>query len=158
MPSRPISNQSIGNTVEWAYAFDIHTNSFFPLYLSLYLLQLFLSPLITRNRWLCLWLGNTVYLVALVALLQPSLHTCDLLTFCYSFSQYIYITYLGLSGACIALYISRDAHESTWFLALPFLVRSKLVLFPLIPLLIFYVVSLLGLNISRSVLSLYFGE
>lgn len=66
MPSRPISNQSIGNTVEWAYAFDVHTNSFFPLYLALYLLQLFLSPLITHSRWICLWVGNTIYLVASV--------------------------------------------------------------------------------------------
>ncbi|KAG8925720.1 hypothetical protein FRC02_009458 [Tulasnella sp. 418] len=50
--------------VEWAYAFDVHTNAFFPLYLALYLAQLFLAPVITKDNWVCLWVGNSLYLVA----------------------------------------------------------------------------------------------
>lgn len=50
--------------VEWAYAFDVHTNAFFPLFLALYVAQLFILPVILRNNWLCLWLGNTLYLAA----------------------------------------------------------------------------------------------
>ncbi|CAK5272084.1 unnamed protein product [Mycena citricolor] len=65
-------------TVEWAYTFDVHTNAFFPLYLTLYLAQLFLLPVIQKNNWLCLWVGNTLYLAG--------------------FAQYIYGTYLGLSA------------------------------------------------------------
>jgi len=117
VPSTPISHQT-ESTLEWAYAFDVHTNSFFPFYLWLYLVQLFLATLIARDRWLCLWLGNTLYLAA--------------------FTQYTYITYLGLN-------------------ALPFLIRSELLLFPLIPLLLTYIVSLLGFNISKAVLAVYFG-
>jgi len=104
--------------VEWAYAFDVHTNSFFPLYLSLYLAQLFLAPVITRDNWVCLWVGNSLYLASL--------------------SQYTYITYLG-------------------FNALPFLARSELLLFPLLPLFIGYIISLLGFNVSKHVLDAYFS-
>ncbi|KAG8946774.1 hypothetical protein FRC04_011430 [Tulasnella sp. 424] len=89
------------NRVEWAYAFDVHTNAFFPLYLSLYLAQLFLAPVITKDNW------------------------------------YTYITYLG-------------------FNALPFLVRSELLLFPLLPLFVGYLISLLGFNVSKHVLGAYF--
>lgn len=53
-------------------------------------------------------------------------------------AQYIYGTYLGLS-------------------ALPFLARTTLLLAPLLPLGVAYVVSLLGFNVARWVLSLYFG-
>ncbi|KAI4523445.1 UNC-50 [Schizophyllum commune] len=103
--------------VEWAYAFDVHTNAFFPLYLALYLAQLFLLPIVLRDNWVCMWVGNTLYLVG--------------------FAQYFYGIYLGLN-------------------ALPFLVRSELLLAPLIPLFGAYVVSLLGFNTAKHVLDLYF--
>ncbi|KAF5383113.1 hypothetical protein D9615_005058 [Tricholomella constricta] len=64
--------------VEWAYAFDVHTNAFFPLYLALYLAQLFLLPIILKDNWVCLWVGNTLYLAG--------------------FAQYMYGVYLGLNG------------------------------------------------------------
>nr|GAT48853.1 predicted protein [Mycena chlorophos] len=105
-------------TVEWGYTFDVHTNAFFPLYLTLYLAQLFLLPVIRKDNWVCLWVGNTLYLAG--------------------FAQYIYGTYLGLS-------------------ALPFLARTTLLLAPLLPLGAAYVVSLLGFNVARWVLGVYFG-
>ncbi|KAJ7154671.1 UNC-50 [Mycena filopes] len=55
------------------------------------------------------------------------------------FAQYIYGTYLGLS-------------------ALPFLARTTLLLAPLLPLGAAYVVSLLGFNVARWVLGVYFGS
>ncbi|KAG8723771.1 hypothetical protein FRC12_024440 [Ceratobasidium sp. 428] len=54
-------------------------------------------------------------------------------------TQYIYITYLGLN-------------------ALPFLIRTELLLFPLLPLFAAYAVSLLGFNVARWALQLYFGS
>ncbi|KAJ7033098.1 UNC-50 [Mycena alexandri] len=107
------------DTVEWGYTFDVHTNAFFPLYLTLYLAQLFLLPIVRRDNWVCLWAGNTLYLAG--------------------FAQYIYGTYLGLS-------------------ALPFLARTTLLLAPLLPLGAAYVVSLLGFNVARWVLGVYFGS
>ena len=41
--------------------------------------------------------------------------------------------------------------------ALPFLIRSELMLAPIVVLFIFYIVSLLGFNVSKFVLSAYFG-
>ncbi|KAG9001281.1 hypothetical protein FRB94_003771 [Tulasnella sp. JGI-2019a] len=116
---QPLTNHTAEEIpkVEWAYAFDVHTNAFFPLYLSLYLAQLFLAPVITKDNWICLWVGNSLYLASL--------------------AQYTYITYLG-------------------FNALPFLIRSELILFPLIPLFAAYLVSLLGFNVSKHVLDAYF--
>ena len=60
----PTHSTAADSKVEWAYAFDVHTNAFFPLYLTLYLGQLFLVPLLLKNNWVCLWLGNTLYLAA----------------------------------------------------------------------------------------------
>ncbi|KZV87010.1 UNC-50 protein [Exidia glandulosa HHB12029] len=106
------------STVEWAYAFDVHINAFFPLFLWLYLAQLFLVPVVLKDNWPCLWVGNTIYLAA--------------------FAQYVYGVYLG-------------------FNALPFLVRTEALLFPLLPIFIAYVFSLLGFNIAKQVLGVYFG-
>ncbi|KWU44476.1 UNC-50 protein [Rhodotorula sp. JG-1b] len=105
--------------VEWPYAFDIHANSFFPFFLQLYVAQLLLAPVVTRSNWVCLWVGNTLYLSA--------------------FTQYAYVTYLGYN-------------------ALPFLIRSELLLFPVAIFAAFYIVSLLGFNISHVVLEGLFGR
>ncbi|TCD68368.1 hypothetical protein EIP91_010877 [Steccherinum ochraceum] len=117
--SPPSHSTPADSAVEWAYAFDVHTNAFFPLYLTLYLAQLFLVPVVLKANWICLFVSNTLYLAA--------------------FSQYIYGLYLGLN-------------------ALPFLVRSELLLAPLLPLFIGYVISLLGFNVAKHVLPLYFGS
>ncbi|KAF9003340.1 UNC-50-like protein [Cyathus striatus] len=115
--SPPSHSTPADSSVEWAYAFDVHTNAFFPLYLTLYLAQLFLLPVVTRNNWICLWVGNTLYLAA--------------------FAQYTYGIYLGLN-------------------ALPFLVRTELLLAPLLPLFTAYILSLLGFNVAQNVLGAYF--
>ncbi|CED85289.1 Uncharacterized conserved protein [Phaffia rhodozyma] len=105
--------------VEWAFAFDVAVNAFFTFFLWIYVGQLLLVSLITKENWVCLWLGNSVWLAAL--------------------SQYIYISYLG-------------------FAALPFLVRSELLLAPLLPVFVGYVLSLLGFNMAKTVLEAYFGQ
>ena len=70
--SPPSHSTPADSRVEWAYAFDVHTNAFFPLYLTLYLAQLFLVPIFMKDNWVCLWVGNTLYLAACVHyLLRP---------------------------------------------------------------------------------------
>lgn len=64
-------------TVEWRYAFDVHCNAFFPLFLLLYVLQFLLLPLLLRDGHLATLLSNTLYLAA--------------------FSVYHYLTFLGYS-------------------------------------------------------------
>ncbi|KIM73995.1 hypothetical protein PILCRDRAFT_80534 [Piloderma croceum F 1598] len=117
--SPPSHSTPSDSSVEWSYALDVHINAFFPLYLTLYLAQLFLLPIILKDNWVCLWVGNTLYLAA--------------------FAQYVYGVYLGLN-------------------ALPFLIRSELLLAPLLPLFMSYVLSLLGFNVARHVLRAYFGS
>jgi hypothetical protein len=61
--------------VEWLYAFDIHCNSFFPVFVVLYGVQFFLLPLVLREGFVPLILANALYAAAL--------------------SWYWYITHLG---------------------------------------------------------------
>eukprot|EP01112_Ceratiomyxa_fruticulosa_P016778 TRINITY_DN5115_c0_g1_i1.p1 TRINITY_DN5115_c0_g1~~TRINITY_DN5115_c0_g1_i1.p1 ORF type:complete len:250 (-),score=16.44 TRINITY_DN5115_c0_g1_i1:4-753(-) len=56
---------SVEQRVEWLYAFDIHCNSFFPLFLILYVIQFFLSPLLLRPGIFATISSNTLYFAAL---------------------------------------------------------------------------------------------
>uniref|UniRef100_H2ZG25 Protein unc-50 homolog n=1 Tax=Ciona savignyi TaxID=51511 RepID=H2ZG25_CIOSA len=68
----------LGQDIEWAYAFDVHLNAFFPVLMILHCLQLFLiNPLIDKEYFISTVVGNTFWLVAL--------------------GYYIYITFLGYS-------------------------------------------------------------
>ncbi|XP_039252943.1 protein unc-50 homolog [Styela clava] len=65
-----------GADVEWAYAFDVHLNAFFPVLMILHCLQLFfINPLIVKDWFLSVLVGNTFWLAAL--------------------GYYVYITFLG---------------------------------------------------------------
>lgn len=81
---RALSNQHLSTTgssshipqrVEWMYAFDIHCNAFFPLYVILYVVQFVLLPILLGTSFVGLMLSNTLYGVA--------------------FSWYFYVTHLG---------------------------------------------------------------
>jgi len=72
-----------------------------------------------------------------------------------SFAQYTYGLYLGCNGEHGTISFEWHDHES-WIIALPFIVRSELLLAPLLPLLTAYFASLLGFNVARHVLPAYF--
>ncbi|XP_039288237.1 protein unc-50 homolog [Nilaparvata lugens] len=66
----------MGQDVEWAYAFDIHLNAFFPTLIILHVLQLFFYHVFISHDWfLSRLFGNTLWLIAI--------------------GQYVYITFLG---------------------------------------------------------------
>lgn len=162
--SPPSHSTPADTSVEWAYAFDVHTNAFFPLYLTLYLAQLFLVPIIMKNNWVCLWVGNTLYLAAYVFSFLTNRSDSSLQPYI-RFAQYIYGIYLGLNGQSSLLPSLHPPpgelnSHLVGFLgrpntALPFLIRTELLLAPLLPLLVGYIVSLLGFNVGRRVLSAY---
>ena len=213
------------------YAFDIHANSFFPFFLQLYVAQLLLAPVVTRSNWVCLWVGNTLYLSAVSAPLS-----------CFPLSPFLAFNFpsrrvlsrpvdswgwrrgnrqaqarsrlpriasilvrvqrsllLTLhSGRPVHAIRLRDLYVSFAFSsssfpvlkggrtepppkppllpsfansepprarpadlgynALPFLIRSELLLFPVAIFAAFYIVSLLGFNISHVVLEGLFGR
>jgi len=64
--------------VEWLYAFDIHCNSFFPMFVLLYVVQYFLSPLILSTDFVATLVANTLY--------------------GFAFAYYNYVTFLGYSA------------------------------------------------------------
>nr|XP_043621706.1 protein unc-50 homolog [Erigeron canadensis]XP_043621707.1 protein unc-50 homolog [Erigeron canadensis] len=51
--------------VEWLYAFDVHCNSFFPLFIVLYVIQFFISPLLVAHGFVPLLLSNLIFTVAI---------------------------------------------------------------------------------------------
>ncbi|XP_041995343.1 protein unc-50 homolog [Salvia splendens] len=61
--------------VEWLYAFDVHCNFFFPMFVLLYVLHYFLSPLLVAHGFIPLLLSNVLFMVAV--------------------SYYHYLNYLG---------------------------------------------------------------
>mmetsp|Transcript_112741 Transcript_112741/g.318654 ORF Transcript_112741/g.318654 Transcript_112741/m.318654 type:complete len:246 (+) Transcript_112741:187-924(+) len=63
--------------LEWMYAFDIHCNSFFPLFLALYVVHYFLLPFLIQPTMAAAVVSNGLYAVGL--------------------SYYFYITSLGYS-------------------------------------------------------------
>lgn len=63
--------------LEWAYCFDVHCNSFFVVFLWLYILQFLILPVVNRTNWLSVIIGNTLYFA--------------------SFAHYSVITFLGYS-------------------------------------------------------------
>lgn len=68
-------SHSVAQSVEWLYAFDIHCNAFFPLFLILYVVQFFLLPLLLARGFASMLFANALYGLA--------------------FSVYFYITHLG---------------------------------------------------------------
>lgn len=66
-----------GTPLEWAYCFDVHCNAFVLIYLWLYVVQYLLLPLVSRRNFFSIFLGNTLYFVAV--------------------SHYFVITFLGYS-------------------------------------------------------------
>mmetsp|Transcript_58961 Transcript_58961/g.120718 ORF Transcript_58961/g.120718 Transcript_58961/m.120718 type:complete len:244 (+) Transcript_58961:401-1132(+) len=69
------SSRDVEQEVEWMYSFDVHCNSFFPLFLILYVLQFFLLPLLMQKGFLATFASNTLFLLAI--------------------AYYHYITFLG---------------------------------------------------------------
>ncbi|KAG0232580.1 Protein unc-50 [Actinomortierella wolfii] len=69
---------STDQAVEWQYAFDIHCNAFMPVALLLYVLQLVFMKLLLKNSWITIFLGNSLYMTAIV--------------------YYCYITFLGYNA------------------------------------------------------------
>ncbi|GAX73576.1 hypothetical protein CEUSTIGMA_g1027.t1 [Chlamydomonas eustigma] len=58
---RTLPSHQVEQHVEWLYAFDVHCNSYFPLFLLLYVLQLLLSPILLWRSFLSTALSTALY-------------------------------------------------------------------------------------------------
>jgi len=75
---QPVSSSSglhVRQTVEFMYAFDIHCNAFFPLFVMLYGVQFFLLPIVLGRNFMAFFMSNVLYGIA--------------------FGWYFYVTHLG---------------------------------------------------------------
>ncbi|GFR46252.1 hypothetical protein Agub_g7801 [Astrephomene gubernaculifera] len=61
---RNLHHHQVEQHVEWLYAFDVHCNSYFPLFLLLYVLQFLLSPALLWRSFLSSALSNALYMIA----------------------------------------------------------------------------------------------
>lgn len=59
-----VHTHSLEQSVEWLYAFDVHCNAFFPLFLLLHVLQFLVWPLLLSERFVATLAANTLYLFA----------------------------------------------------------------------------------------------
>jgi hypothetical protein len=82
------SLHAVDQKVEWLYAFDIHCNSFFPLFVVLYVLQFFLLPLVLGSGFLSTIIANSMY--------------------AFAFSYYFYVTFLGYNGTFFFIFFIID--------------------------------------------------
>uniref|UniRef100_M1CFQ6 UNC-50 family protein n=1 Tax=Solanum tuberosum TaxID=4113 RepID=M1CFQ6_SOLTU len=72
------SSHAVEQRVEWLYAFDVHCNSFFPMFVLLYVIHYFLSPLLVAHGFIPVLLSNLLFMVAA--------------------SYYHYLNFLGYDG------------------------------------------------------------
>lgn len=70
-----LGSHTTEQNVEWLFAFDIHCNSFFPLFIVLYVLQYFMLMLLMRDGFFSCLIANSLYAGA--------------------FTYYLYVTFLG---------------------------------------------------------------
>jgi len=102
---RNLQSHQVEQHVEWLYAFDVHCNSYFPLFLSLYVLQLLLSPILLWRSFLSTALSTALYAGSL--------------------GYYHYMTFLGYSS----LPFLEHTEAFLWpigliFLSIPFAILS----------------------------------
>mmetsp|Transcript_18198 Transcript_18198/g.25203 ORF Transcript_18198/g.25203 Transcript_18198/m.25203 type:complete len:251 (-) Transcript_18198:218-970(-) len=58
-------SHAVEQRVEWMYAFDVHCNSYFPLFIALYVVQYFLTPVLMSSGFMSTLLSNLLYAAAL---------------------------------------------------------------------------------------------
>lgn len=109
-----------GQKVEWMYSFDIHCNGYFTIFVFIYLLQLLLLSILLKPTFTATIISNSLY--------------------CYSFSYYFYVTFLG-------------------YMYLPFLDKDSVraIIYPIPVIVVFFVLlTLINVNFSRYMLSILF--
>jgi hypothetical protein len=58
------STHQVPQAIEWLYAFDVHCNAFFPLFLLTYVVQYFLLPVVYSDSLVACIVANTLHTAA----------------------------------------------------------------------------------------------
>jgi hypothetical protein len=152
------SSSHVRQSVEWLYAFDIHCNAFFPVFVLLCECQSISCVRKCTCLWLCLVVSHILLVVSL------SLAMVDGVQF--------FLLPLVLGSSLFALLVSNTLYAAGfawyWYIthlgyrALPFLSQTEVFLFPIAAIALVYVLNLigypfgLGWNASRIMAHIYF--
>ncbi|MBA0606046.1 hypothetical protein Godav_018563, partial [Gossypium davidsonii] len=130
----------------WLYAFDVHCNSFFPMFVMLYVIHYFLSPLLVAHGFIPALLSNLLFMVAA--------------------SYHHYLNFLGYDGNFVPFFslgklyyneVSSKIDISIVLTVLPFLERTTFFLYPIgIVIILSPILILSGFNPSRYFMNIYF--
>lgn len=130
--------------VEWAFSFDIHLNAFFPPLVIIHFFQIIIYSS------MCVSNGSN-YLINNSNLLSLSFSLFIVLTDHEHFTARLFANTLFMIAITYYFYITFIGYTS-----LPYLNRTKLVLYPLVPIYFFYLITLItGPNLCMSILSFY---
>lgn len=91
--------------LEWSYCFDVHCNAYLIIWISLYLLQFFLIPLLRMNNIVSTVLGNTLYLIALSYYFIITFYGYNALPFLHK-TEYLLLPLAGFAVAWTVLTLS----------------------------------------------------
>ncbi|XP_075477442.1 uncharacterized protein LOC142518537 [Primulina tabacum] len=58
-----LNSHVVEQRVEWLYSFDVHLNSFFPMFVLLYVVHYFISPLLLAHGFVPVLLSNLLFMV-----------------------------------------------------------------------------------------------
>lgn len=98
-------SHTVEQKVEWLYAFDVHCNSYFPVFLMLYVLQYFLSPLLLSRTFISSLLANILYGFALSYYHYMNFLGYSALPFLHATDLFLYpIGVIGLLGLLAILF------------------------------------------------------
>jgi len=87
--------------VEWMYAFDVHCNAFFPLFMLVYVVQYMLVPFLLRSGFFSRLLSNLLYTVALSYYCYVMFLGYDILPFLQHTVCFLYPVALIAAGALL---------------------------------------------------------
>ena len=153
-------------TVEWLYAFDVHCNAFFPLFLVLYVLQASRGAAWLAIRVCCpMTPAPTLQFILSPLLLQHSVVTnlLSIALYVVAFTYYHYLTFLGFAALP---FLENTQVRSLAFAGRggPFPIRLfsprlQVYLWPMAAVLLLVPFSVLGgFNPTRFTLAIYFGQ
>ena len=166
----PPTVHNVEQRVEWLYAFDVHCNSYFPLFLVVYVTQFFLVPVLLRPIFLSTLLANTLYgALAGLACCEPAAPQSRgaLPPLRLGFDSEYIACYRRLTQLvhCLGVLLAGGACCYYWYITflgyqvLPFLSKTTIFLSPCVAVAGLYVLSLVTRwNVSIFVLTMYFGH
>lgn len=110
---------SVEQEVEWLYAFDIHCNGFFPLFVLLYVVQYILLPFLLNGGFLAMLVGNTLYLGAFLVYHYITFGGYTALPFLHKTEVFLYPMAVLVVAFLMAVLggFSVPAHVLGWYLA-----------------------------------------